>query len=111
MVKKRVTMYINIILHKFDVKEQITFFSLLKDAMALYLNTLTDGTCSNLSKFHCLISLSGAMVLWSDKVNSSVIFNLTEACHVYDKKEPGVQIMTSEKGELGECHICQPALC
>lgn len=80
------------------------------DALTLCLSTLTDGMCSNLSKFHCLISLSREIVLWSDKVNSSVILNLTEAFDVCDRKEPGVQIMTSEKGEPGECHICQPAL-
>lgn len=49
-------------------------------------------------------------MLWSDKANSSVILNLTEACHIYDRKDLGVQITVSEKGEPVGCHICQPAL-
>lgn len=80
------------------------------DARILYLSLLTDGTGSNLSKLHCLISLSGEIVLWSDKVNSSVILNLAEACHIYDRKDLGVQTTISEKGEPVGCYICQPAL-
>lgn len=80
------------------------------DARILYLSLLTDGMGSNLSKFHCLMSLSGEIVLWSDKQSSSVILNLAEACHVYDRKDLGVHITISEKGEPVACHICQPAL-
>lgn len=80
------------------------------DARILYLSLLTDGTGSNLSKLHCLIALSGKIVLWSDKANSSVILNLAEACHIYDRKDLGVQITVSEKGEPVGCHICQPEL-
>lgn len=80
------------------------------DARILYLSLLTDGTGSNLTKLHCLISLSGEIVLWSDKANSSVILNLAEACHIHDRKDLGVQITVSEKGEPVGCHICQPAL-
>lgn len=82
----------------------------MTDARILYLSLLTDGTSSNLSKLHCLISLSGEIVLWSDKANTSVILNLAEACHIYDRKDLGVQITVSEKGEPVGCHICQPAL-
>lgn len=80
------------------------------DARILYLSLLTHGTRTNLSKLYCLISLSGKIVLWSDKANSSVISNLTEACHVYDRKDLRLQITVSEKGEPVGCQICQPAL-
>lgn len=80
------------------------------DARILYLSFLTDGMGSNLSKWYCLISLSREIVLWSDKANSSVILNLVETCHIYDRKDLGVQITVSEKGEPVGCHICQPAL-
>lgn len=56
------------------------------------------------------MSLSGEIVLWSDKLNSSVILNLTEACHIYDRKDLGVHITISEKGEPVACHICQSTL-
>lgn len=49
-------------------------------------------------------------MLQSDKANSSVILSLAEACHIYDRKDLGVQITVSEKGEPVGCHICQPAL-
>lgn len=80
------------------------------DARILYLSLLTDGISSNLSKLHCLISLSGKIALWTGKVNSSVILGLTEACHIYVRKDLGVQITVSEKGEPAGCHICHPAL-
>lgn len=82
----------------------------MTDARILYLSLLTDGTGSNVSKFYHLMSLSGEIVLWSDKLNSSVILNLTEACHIYDRKDLGVHITISEKGEPVACHICQPTL-
>lgn len=80
------------------------------DARILYLSLLTNGMSSNLSKLHCLISLSGEIALWIDKVNSSVILSLAGACHIYVRKDLGVQITASEKGEPVECRICHPAL-
>lgn len=56
------------------------------------------------------MSMSGEIVLWSDTLNSSVILNLAEACHIYDRKDLEVHITISEKGEPVACHICQPAL-
>lgn len=80
------------------------------DARTLYPSLLTIGMSSNLSKLHCLISLSGEIALWTDKVNSSVILSLTGACHIYVRQDLGVQITVSEKGEPVGCHICHPAL-
>lgn len=80
------------------------------DARILYLSLLTNRMSSNLSKLHCLISLSGGIALRTDKVNSSVILSLAEACHIYVRKDLGVQITVSEKGEPVGCHICHPAL-
>lgn len=91
-------------------KSKQLIFSLLMGARILYLILLTDGPGSNLSKLHCVISLSGEIACWCDKVNSSVILNLAEACHIYDRKDLGVQITVSEKGEPVGCRICQPAL-
>lgn len=91
-------------------KSKKLIFSLLTDARILYLSLLTNRMSSNLSKLHCLISLSGEIVLWTDKVNSSVILSLAEACHICVRKDLGVQITVSEKGEPVGCHICHPAL-
>lgn len=108
MVRMGVVRHIDAPLYKFDVKEQKTYiFSLLMDARILHLSLLTNGMSSNLSKLHCLISL---IVLWTDKVNSSVILSLAEACHIYVRKDLGVQKTVSEKGEPVGCHICHPAL-
>lgn len=72
--------------------------------MTLYFRVLTDGTCLNSDTFLCLIWLSGEIALCSHKANNSVILSFTRACHVSDKREPEDLMMTSEKGEPGECH-------
>lgn len=74
------------------------------NAVTLHLRVLTDGMCLNSGTFLGLIWLSGEIALRSHNANKSVVLSLTRACHTCDRREPEDLMMTSEKGEPGECH-------